>query len=215
MAELERSVEKLRPVTPGEYLFHAGNPGDAIYVVSFGSFKSVQLSAEGEEQIVGVYLPGEIMGLDSLARERHAVSNRALERSTVCAIRTTELERVLERLPGLARRIMSMMSTEMLDQQGHHVLLSRKSARERITLFLLRNMERLERRGLDATRFDLSLSRQELGNYLGLQIETVSRTIGKLRDEGLIEVDRRSVVIRRPQRLRNEAGLAPQESACI
>ena len=212
---LELRVRKTPPIDEGQFLFHAGETSRSLYVVRFGSFKSIRMLSSGEEQIVGVHLPGEVFGLDGLTTRQHKLDAVTLEKSGACAIGFEQLDSVLSDLPSLNRQLMKMMSREVADQHGHQVLMGRKAAQERLALFLLRYSERLEQRGFVGQNFSLSLSRQELANYLGMQIETVSRTIGKLKDSGLIEVDRRLISILDFDGLRQAGGLQPGEAACF
>ncbi|MDX1570628.1 MAG: helix-turn-helix domain-containing protein [Xanthomonadales bacterium] len=215
LSQLEQRVMKSAPVEPGRFLFHAGEESRSVYVVRFGSFKSLHVSASGEEQIVGVHLPGEVFGLDGIATQKHALDAVALEKSGVCSISFDQIDAIMKELPNLQHQIMSMMSRELGEQQSHQVLMGRRSAVERVAMFLLRYSERLELRGFVGESFALALSRQDLANYLGLKIETVSRTFGKLRDQKLIEVDRRLIVILDFDGLRNAAGLEDDEAACF
>lgn len=213
LASLEQRVVKTPPIDAGRFLFHGGDQARSVYVVRFGSFKSVRVSKDGEEQIVGVHLAGEVFGLDGLARGNYHLDAIALEKSAVCGIAFEQLDAALKELPNLNRQLMSMVSREVTDQQSHQVLMGRRSAMERLALFLLRYSERLELRGFVGDSFSLALSRQDLANYLGLQIETVSRTIGKLRDNELIDVDRRLISILDMDGLRQAAGLDDHEAA--
>lgn len=212
ISHLETMVRKSAPIEENSFLFHAGEESSALYVVRFGSFKSIRMLANGDEQIVGVHLPGEVFGLDGLAGRRYNLDAVSLEKSGVCSIAFDQLEHVLEKFPTLNRQIMEMMSREVSERHSHQVLMGRRSAVERVALFLLRYSERLESRGFVGSSFSLSLSRQDLANYLGLQIETVSRTIGKLKDQGILEVDRRLISISSFERLRGAAGVEEGEA---
>ncbi|MEM9304363.1 MAG: helix-turn-helix domain-containing protein [Pseudomonadota bacterium] len=212
LPNLEKIVRKSPPIDEGSFLFHAGEESHGVYVVRFGSFKSIRMLANGDEQIVGVHLPGEVFGLDGMANRRFNLDSVALEKSGVCSVSFDQLESIFDRFPTLNRQVMGMMSREVSERHSHQVLMGRRSAVERVALFLLRYSERLESRGFVGTSFALSLSRQDLANYLGLQIETVSRTIGKLKEQNILEVDRRLISIESFEHLRDAAGVDQGEA---
>lgn len=211
---LEVRVEKRRQLKAREYLHRAGDPSTAIYVVRFGSLKSYRLRQDGELQIVGLHLPGELFGMDALADDHHQLSTQALETSSICALPLVEMDRIMRDIPNVNRQILGMMSREMGEASENHVLLARRAAAERVALFLCRYIDRLIRVGMRANSFELAISRQDLANYLGLQIETVSRAFGRLRDQGIIQVDRRLIDIKDAAALRREAGLNADGQYC-
>lgn len=215
LSRLESRVNKSAPVDEGNYLFHGGEKASALYVVRFGSFKSTRMLSNGDEQIVGVHLPGEVFGLDGMAGSEYQLDAIALEKSGVCALSFEQLEQIMAEFPSLNRQIMGMMGRELSDRHSQQVLMGRRAALERLALFFLRYSERLEARGYVGSSFSLSISRQDLGNYLGLKIETVSRSIGKLKDKGILEVDRRLISILDFDGLREAAGLDADEAACF
>ncbi len=204
--ELDQLVQKRRRIKTDEYLFRAGDVAQAIYAVRVGSFKSFRLREDGVWQIVGIHLPGELFGLDALADRCHQVSVQALETSNVCALPLADLEAVSARMPSLSKQVMRMTSRELNSGHDNHELLARRSAQERVALFLCRYADRRRNCGLQADSFDMAISRQDLSNYLGLQLETVSRAFRQLKDLGCITANRSLLEIKDLSSLRDIAG---------
>jgi CRP/FNR family transcriptional regulator len=193
--QLDEIVKRGRPLAKGEHLFRQGAPFSAVYAVRSGSFKAYSASDDGVEQVTGFYLPGEIMGLDGISNLSHCSSAVALETSTVCEIPFSRLEELSIRLPSLQRRFFQMMGKEIARDQQMFTLLGKNSAEERIAALLLSISTRHHHRNLSASRFRLSMSRSEMGNYMGLTVETVSRVFSRLQKQGVIKVDNREVEI--------------------
>ena len=160
-----------------------------------GAFKTVCISSDGTEQITGFYLPGEILGLDGIATNTHTNTASALETSSVCEIPFHRLEELSIKLPNLQRRFFQIMGREIATDQELISLLSKNSADEKIAFLLLSISQRNSQRGLSATEFYLPMSRADIGNYLGLTIETVSRVLGKFHKTEVIKLDKKHVVI--------------------
>ena len=179
----------------GETLYHAGSPFRALYVIKTGALKTQTVSEGGELQVLGFHLPGEILGFDALANERHQCSAEALEASSICRLPYAELERICSAVPGLQRQFMRLVSREIGDDHDHMAMMGRNQAISRLALFLHSLSKRQARLGRSADQLTLSMSRADLANYLGLVLETVSRLFGRLQDMGLIEVRRRQVRI--------------------
>jgi CRP/FNR family transcriptional regulator len=192
---VDRMVADRTSLAAGESLYHAGSPFRALYVIKSGALKSQAVSEGGELQILGFHLPGEIMGFDALASERHQCSAEALEASSVCRLPYAELERICAAVPGLQRQFMRLVSREIGDDHDHMAMMGRNQAISRLALFLHSLSKRQARLGRSADHLTLSMSRADLANYLGLVLETVSRLFGRLQEMGLIEVRRRDVKI--------------------
>ncbi len=206
VSELDRMIQKKQQVKVDQYLFHEGDIAQAIYAVRVGSFKSFRLREDGVWQIVGIHLPGELFGMDALADQHHRVSVQAMETSNVCALPLAELASLSIRIPTLGRQIMRMTSRELNTSYENHELLGRRSAQERVALFLCRYADRRRNSGLKADSFDMAISRQDLSNYLGLQLETVSRAFRQLKDSGCITASRSLLEIKDINKLRELAG---------
>jgi len=202
LSALEEIVAEREPLDKGESLFRIGDPFRDFFVVRTGTFKSFHLSSDGDEQVTSFSLPGELIGLDAMADGRHPTASMALERSTVCAISMDSFEKLATRAPGLTHQFTRMVGKFIVGEQDLLMMRSRDTAEERVALFLLGFSKRLRARGLNGTEFDLSMPRRDLGKFLSLAVETVSRTLTKFRRAGHIEVDRRRVLLRDVDELR-------------
>jgi len=170
---------------------------------SSGSFKTQFLHEDGREQVTGFQMVGEIIGLDAISTDRHSCDAIALENSEVCELPFNKLESLSRELPSLQRHLHKIMSSEIVRSQGIMLLLGSMRAEQRLAAFLLNLSQRFAARGLSPTRFQLRMSRQEIGSYLGLQLETVSRAFSHFQDDGLISVRVRSIEILSLQRLQS------------
>jgi CRP/FNR family transcriptional regulator len=211
LPELDRIVEVKKTLEREQALFAAGQAFRALYVVRSGAFKTFTLDGEGETQVLGFHLPGEIMGLDAIAGGRHQCNAEALERSSACEVPYDRLEQVARELPGLQLQLMRVISREVQQDQIHLVMIGRKVAIERLAIFLHSLSQRLQRVRRDPYQFELPMTRRDLANYLGLVIETVSRLFSRLAELGVIEVDRKTIRIVDPARLRELAGDVREE----
>lgn len=192
---LDRIIQRGRPLQKGDYLYRAGEKFESVYAVRSGTIKAVNITNDGQEQVTGFYLPGEILGMDGLAQNRHSNSAIALETSAVCEIPFSRLEELSLRLPSLQRHFFSLMSKEITSDQQLITLLSKNSADERIASLLLSISARNHSRHLSATAFRLPMSRSDIGNYLGLTIETVSRVFSRFQKSNLLSVDKKEISI--------------------
>jgi CRP/FNR family transcriptional regulator len=192
---LDAIVVRKHPYQPGEHLFRPGERGHALFAVRSGSLKSYCITEDGEEQVLGFTLPGELVGLDGLKGGCYHSASIALETSSVCELPFDRLEGLCSRLPGVNRQIMQITGKEITSSQHMMMLLGKRSAEERLASFLLSLSSRYEERGLSATAFNLSMSRQDIGNYLGLAIETVSRLFAHMQEEKILVVSRRQITI--------------------
>jgi CRP/FNR family transcriptional regulator, anaerobic regulatory protein len=190
---LDDIVKRTRPLHRGDFLFRSGERFRALYVVKTGSVKTYAPSEEGGEQVLGFHLPGEVIGLDAIDSEVHACSARALETSAICELPFPQLEELTTTLPSLQHQMYRLLSKEIGHDTDMLLLLGKKNAEERLAAFLLNMSHRLHQRGLSATDFHLSMSRHEIGNYLGLAVETVSRLFTRFQEEGLLRVDRKHI----------------------
>jgi CRP/FNR family transcriptional regulator len=207
LAELDRIIKRRRPIQRGDHLFVTGDPFRSIYAVRSGSLKTYNLTEDGREQVSGFFLPGEIVGLDAIGPGLHTCAARALETTSVCEIPFEELESLGERLPSLPKQLLRIMSREMHDDQLLLMLLGKRSADERLAAFLLSLSQRFGLRGYSSVEFNLSMSRNDIGNYLGLAVETVSRLFSRLQEDGILAVRSRNVRLLDIPRLRALAGV--------
>jgi CRP/FNR family transcriptional regulator len=205
LERLEQIIKRRRPVKRGEYLFRNGDAFHSIYAVKSGSIKTFTFTEDGREQVTGFHLPGELFGLDAINSGSHCCSAVALERSSVCEIPFDRLEELGKTVPSLLNQMLRIMSKEI--QQDRTLLhLGKKSADERLAGFLWSIARRLWERGFDGSEYRLSMSRNDIGNYLGLAVETVSRLFTQFQAEGLLTARAKQIQIHDLDRLRALAG---------
>lgn len=195
MDRLDTLVALRRSVSRGQALFRSGDPFRSIYAVRTGFFKTCVSTAGGRDQVTGFQMAGELLGLDGIGTERHHCDAVALEDSQVCVIPFTELETVSRDFTELQRQFHKIMSREIVRDHGVMLLLGSMRAEERLAAFLLNLTQRLKARGFSASALVLRMTRDEIGSYLGLKLETVSRTFSRFQEEGLLEVKQREVRI--------------------
>ena len=184
-----------RKVKAGQTLYREGDRFQFIYAVRSGTFKSSLTLADGREQVGGFYMAGELMGLDGVAHGVHASSTTALEDTEVCAIPFANFAEVTAGNPGMQHVVTRLMSREIVREHSLMVLLGSMNAEERLAAFLLNLSQRLKARGYSAVEFHLRMSRAEIGSYLGMTLETVSRTFSAFQQQRLLEVDKRHIRI--------------------
>ncbi|HKX58515.1 MAG TPA: fumarate/nitrate reduction transcriptional regulator Fnr [Steroidobacteraceae bacterium] len=206
LPRLDEVVQVKKTLAREQSLYSAGQKFRALYVVRSGAFKTFTVDGEGESQVLGFHLPGEIMGLDAIAAGSHQCSAEALEHSSACEVPYEKIETVARELPGLQQQLMRVISREVQQDQRHLVMIGRRVAIERLAIFLHSISQRLARVRRDPHEFVLPMSRRDLANYLGLVIETVSRLFSRLAEMGVIAVDRKTIRILDPAKLREIAG---------
>ena len=190
---LDSIIDRKRPISRGDHLFRTGDTFQNLYAVRSGSLKTYATSEDGQEQVMGFHLPGELVGLDAIADGQHPLSAKALETTSICEIPFPQLETLSGQLPSLQHQLLRVMSQEIRDDEQNMVVLGQKSAEERLAAFLLSLSKRFQRRGFSPNQFNLSMSRGDIGNYLGLALETVSRLFTRFQNEGLLRVDRKHI----------------------
>lgn len=193
---LESISQPGQSLKKGDYLFRQGDAFDCIFLVRAGSLKVLTSSEGGVEKITGFYFPTQLFGFSGLDEGRYPVSAIAQEQTLCSRIPFAELENLAQRTPGLMHQLMLIMSHKIHEDQQAKLLLSRLSADSRIAAFLLNLSAHFRERGFSALRFRLSMSRQDVAGYLGLALETTSRSFGHLHQRGLIQVDGREIEIR-------------------
>jgi len=206
MDRLDRIVRSRRPLERGERLFSVGTPLSALYVARDGAFKTTTLSEDGVAQIIGFHLPGELIGLDALGSERHRCEAEALESASVCEVPYTQLQQVAAQVPGLQRQLLRVIGRGTDQDHSHLSMMGRKHAVERVALFLHSISERYRTLNRPHDAFTLPMSREDIANYLGLVIETVSRSFSKLAEDGVIAVRGKQLRILSDQGLTQAAG---------
>lgn len=199
---LNEIVQRGKPLQKGEYLYRANDRFTSIFAIRSGAVKAITLSDSGEEQVTGFYLPGEVVGIEGLADDRYTNSVIALETASVCEIPFDSVEELSAKIPSLQRHMFQLMSREITHDQQIITLLSKSTAEQRIATLLLSISTRNSRRKLSSTSFSLPMSRTDIGNFLGLTIETVSRVFTRLQKQGTLEVNRKDIVINDLDQLR-------------
>jgi CRP/FNR family transcriptional regulator len=184
-----------RKVKAGEELFRGGDRFAFIYAVRTGTFKSSLMLADGREQVSGFHMAGELMGLDGVANGRHASAATALEDAEVCAIPYSLLTELAAGSADMQMVMARLMSREIVREHSLMMLLGSMNAEERLAAFLINLSQRLKARGYSPSEFHLRMSRAEIGSYLGMKLETVSRTFSAFQQRGLLEVDKRHIRI--------------------
>jgi CRP/FNR family transcriptional regulator len=192
---LDELVYTRRRVKRGESLYQAGDVFKSLYAVRSGFFKSCVLLEDGRDQVTAFHMPGELIGMDGIGSDRHNNNVVALEDSEVCIIVFSSLERASMEVPALQRQFHKVMSRELVRDQGVMMLLGTMRAEERLASFLLNLSQRFMARGYSQTEFNLRMTREEIGSYLGLKLETVSRIFSRFHEEGLIAVQQKNVRI--------------------
>ena len=195
LAELDSIMRRRRPLSRNERLFHHGDKLDCVFVAREGAFKTISISREGDETVVGFHMPGELIGLDALGDGHHRCEAIALVDSSVCEIPFDRLTEVASHIPGLQFQLMRVIGQSVSRDQDHMAMLLRRQAHERLAMFLMGLRERLEILGQRNDVFRLPMSREDIAAYLGLALETVSRAFGRLQDEGIIHVHGRSIEV--------------------
>jgi len=202
MQRLDEVVEKRRRIKQGELLFHSGDTFTSLYAIRTGFFKTFVTSEDGREQVTGFQMAGEIIGMDGIVSDHHNCNAVALEDAEVCVMPFSDVEELSRELPGLQRHVHKIMSREIVRENSVMMLLGNMRAEERLAAFLLNLVQRLHARGLSQSELVLRMTREEIGSYLGLKLETVSRAFSKFSEEGIIEVKQRYVKILAPDALK-------------
>ena len=195
MRRLDGLVHARRNVRRGEALFRDNDVFSSLYAIRAGFFKSCATSEDGREQVTGFTMAGDLMGLDGIGHDRHRCDAVALEDSQVCVIPYARLEQLSRDVPELQRQLNRVMSREIVREHGVMMMLTGMRAEERLAAFLSNLARRLEVRGFSPSALVLRMTRQEIGIYLGLKLETVRRCFTRLRDEGILDVHQRNVRI--------------------
>jgi CRP/FNR family transcriptional regulator len=205
MAKLDTVVEKRKRIPKGSLLYRAGSPFTNLYAVRLGHFKTIQVTLDGKAQITGFQMTGELLGMDAISSEKHQCDAVALEDSEVCVIPFAALEQLFAAMPTLLRQFHRMMSHEITREQTAMLLLGNMTADQRFAAFLVNLSARYAARGFSSSQFQLRMGREEIGNYLGLTIESISRLLSRFKKQGLLAVSNRDVEILDMTQLRSIA----------
>lgn len=208
--KLDGIIQRKRPLKRGEHLFQLGGKFSSIFVVRSGSLKTYTPTIDGTEQVTGFHLPGELLGLDAIGKGQHPCAARALETTSVCEVPFDNLENLTHQLPSLQQQLLRLMSKEISDDQEFMLLLGKKTAEARLSAFLLSISIRFKHRGFSSAEFYLSMSRNDIANYLGLAVETVSRMFTRFQEDGYLDAERKHILIKDRDKLKRIAGINVQ-----
>ena len=200
---LDTIVRNRKMFKRGELLYRIGEPLRAIYAIRCGSVKTYVLTNDGRVQITGFHITGELLGLGAIAANYYTSEARVLESTMVCEVPIEVLEVYSEEIPSIRQQMLKIMSQEILDNQELMLLLGKKNSEERLATFLLSLSRRFEKRSYSPTKFNLSMSRSDIGNYLGMAEETVCRVFTRFQDDGLLTTERRQVQLLDLDRLKS------------
>ena len=198
----EQAVNRKKPLEKSEYLYRAGEEMTSLYTVKTGAFKANIDSHDGQENIVGFFLPGELMGLDGIASGQYQCDMIALGDAHVCQLSYRDFERVSEKFPVLRQEILSVSSNNMTTAQKMLMFIGKRPVEERLAMFLISISQRFKARGLSESRFQLPMSRHDIANYLGMAPETISRQFKRLQDQGLVSIKNADLTINNTTALR-------------
>lgn len=193
VAQVDTLVKDRVQLHKGDTLYRHGEPLNAMYSVRFGTLKTEHSLPDGRAQIIGFHMPGEILGLDGIGEHQYQANAIALEESEVCIIRFSEFENLASQIPSLQHQFHRILSRELTQDQRHLLSLGTLRAEERLAGFLINLSQRYAARGYECTEFDLKMSREDIGSYLGIQIETVSRMLSRFTESGLLQIKQRHV----------------------
>jgi len=201
----DRVFDRRRPVKRGDYLYRAGSALHSLFAIRAGFVKSSVMHEDGREQVAGFHMTGDLLGLDGISTNQHTCDTVALEDSELCEIPFLSLEKLSRELPALQHHFHRMMSREIVRDHGVMLLLGSMRAEERLAAFLISLSQRFAVRGYSPTEFHLRMTREEVGSYLGLKLETISRVLSRFQEEGLLEVRNKHIKIMMLEQLRELA----------
>jgi CRP/FNR family transcriptional regulator len=193
LQQLDQLVTNRVRLKKGEVLYRAGDPFSALYAIRTGSCKTTVLAENGHEQVAGYHMLGDMIGMDGIGTDRHGSQAVALEDSEYCVLPFDRLDELARSIEPLRRNLYQFLSREISRDHSVMLLLGSMRAEERLAAFLLNLSQRYRERGYSSTEFVLRMSREEIGSYIGLKLETVSRLFSRFQAEGLIRVQGRAV----------------------
>ena len=199
--QLDTVIKQSHRLKKGEFLFRSGESFHSLYAIRTGFFKTTVASQDGRDQVTGFFMSEELIGMDGICTHSHSCDAVALEDSEVCELPFGHMEALSKEIPSIQTHFFRLMSREIVRDQGVMLLLGNMRAEERIAAFLLNLSQRLHHRGFAANDFILRMSREEIGSYLGLKLETVSRTLSRFHQEGLIVVEHKHIRLLKPELL--------------
>lgn len=206
LKSMDRMIDHRHAVKRGEPLFRSGTALRSLYAIRSGFMKSSVLHDDGREQVAGFHMMGDLLGMDAIGTGKHLCDAVALEDSEVCEIPLQDLEKLSREIPSLQQHFHRVMSREIARDYGVMLLLGSMRAEERLAAFLLNLSQRFAARGYSSTEFHLRMTREEIGSYLGLKLETVSRALSHFQAQGLVTVQNKHLRILKIDSLREMIG---------
>ena len=198
---LDHYVKRKRTIKRGQMLYSAGEKFSYAYAIRSGSIKTSISTGDGRQQITGFHIPGELLGLNAMDENRHNCEAVALETTSVCEISANCFEELARQIPTMHFQMLRIMSKEIKHNQELLLLLGKKNAEERLATYLLTLSRRFAMRNFSSTQFNLSMSRSDIGSYLGIAQETVCRILTRFQEEGMIASERRLIILKDIERL--------------
>jgi CRP/FNR family transcriptional regulator len=186
-------IKHRAPLKSGEYVYHTGDKFHSLFAIKAGAVKTYGLTTDGREQITGFHMAGELVGMDAIGTEAYACNAVALDHTELCELPFEHLESIGQQMPRLQHELSCLMSREIRDESRMLITIGRMTAEQRVACFLLNIYHRMRLRGGEIDSVQLPMSREDIGNYLGLTLETVSRRLGDLQGQGVIELHKRQV----------------------
>ncbi|GBU09379.1 fumarate/nitrate reduction transcriptional regulator [Gammaproteobacteria bacterium] len=205
-SKLEAIVGRGRPLVKGSHIYLPADNFNSLYAIRAGAVKTYTISTDGEEHVTGFYLPGEVIGLDAVCSGTHPCGARTLETTSLCELPFDRLEDLAAVVPSISRQLLRIMSQELRSDEQLLMMVGSQSAEARLASLFLSLSMRLNRRGYSATEFNLSMSRADIGSFLGLAVETVSRLIKRMQENKLVSINHREVKLLDLDKLRTIAG---------
>jgi CRP/FNR family transcriptional regulator len=193
---LDNIIDRKKPIHKGEKLFQSGDNMQSLYAVRSGTFKTYKIDEKGDQQITGFHLAGDLLGFDAIANSVHPSFASALETSMVCEIPYNTLDKLSDDMPKLKKQMLRMMSMEICSDQEMLMLLNHKNAEQRLATFISTLSNRFQKRGFSPSEFRLTMTRSDIGNYIGLTVETISRLLNRFNKNELIGVDGKLISIK-------------------
>jgi CRP/FNR family transcriptional regulator len=190
---MEEVLKKRNGLKPGEYIYRAGDSFRSLYAIKAGAVKTYGLTTDGKEQITGFHLSGELLGMDAISNNVHNCNAVALEGTEICELPFEDLETLGHRLPTLQHELARVMSREIYEESAMLIMIGKMNAEERVACFLQNLYYRMRQRGGDLDSIRLPMSREDIGNYLGLTLETVSRRLSIMQSQGIVQIDKRTI----------------------
>ncbi|MEE9446134.1 MAG: fumarate/nitrate reduction transcriptional regulator Fnr [Cocleimonas sp.] len=213
LEQLETAIDKTVKIKKKETVFNANDKIEGIYAVKSGSIKTSISNQDGQEQVLEFHLPGDMLGFDAFNTGTHTCHATALEDTFLCKIPIDTFDNLCEHLPGLRRELRHQVGKEIAHNQSLLLSLGQQQTDERFATFLLTMSEHYQSRGFSSKEFVIPMSRQDLSNYLGMAVETLSRIISRMTESGIIKIDRRMVVISDSEKLHRLAHSYCQNSS--